>query len=156
MRKSTLLVREPLAFPLRDAKAPLVLAIDIGTSGLRSFLFDVRGRPVANAIAHRDRAPRFGTDGEVSVDPDERVRATADAIDETLAGAGRRAGDIVAVATCTFWHSLMGVDGRGRPTTRVITWADTRARAAAAALRRGLGAGATPARARCPFHAPHL
>src|SRR5437867_4437507 len=76
MRKSTLLVREPLAIPLREAKAPLVLAIDIGTSGLRSFLFDVRGRPVANAIAHRDRAPRFGTDGEVSVDADERVRAT--------------------------------------------------------------------------------
>src|SRR2546422_6415364 len=156
MRKSTLLVREPLAFPLRAAKAPLVLAIDIGTSGLRSFLFDVRGRPVANAIAHRDRAPRFGTDGEVSVDPDERVRATADAIDETLAGAGRRAGDIVAVATCTFWHSLMGVDGRGRPTTRVLTWADTRARAAAAALRRELDAVATHARTGCPFHASYL
>ena len=133
-----------------------MLAIDIGTSGLRSFLFDVRGRPVVNAIAHRDAALRTATDGEASVDPDERVRATADAIDETLAHAGRRAGEIVAVGICTFWHSLMGVDGRGRPTTRVLTWADTRARAAAAALRRELDPAATHRRTGCPFHASYL
>src|SRR2546430_13504652 len=118
--------REPLAVPLREAKAPLVIAIDIGTSGLRSFLFDVRGRPLANAIARRDRPLRTAADGEATVDPDERVRATADAIDETLARPGRRATDVAAVATSTFWHSLMGVDARGRPTTRLLTWAATR------------------------------
>ena len=127
--------REPLTVPLREAKAPLVIAIDIGTSGLRSFLFDVRGRPVANAIARRDRPLRTAADGEATVDPDERVRATADAIDETLARASRRATDIAAVATSTFWHSLMGVDARGRPTTRVLTWADTRAHRDGVSLR---------------------
>jgi len=148
--------REPLAVPLREAKAPLVIAIDIGTSGLRSFLFDVRGRPVANAIARRDRPLRTAADGEATVDPDERVRATADAIDETLARASRRATDIVAVATSTFWHSLMGVDARGRPTTRVLTWADTRAHRAAAALRAELDPVATHARTGCTFHASYL
>src|SRR5256885_4457812 len=148
--------REPLAVPLREAKAPLVIAIDIGTSGLRSFLFDVRGRPVANAIARRDRPLRTAADGEATVDPGERVRATADAIDETLARASRRATDIVAVATSTFWHSLMGVDARGRPTTRVLTWADTRAHRAAAALRAELEPGATHARTGCTFHASYL
>ncbi|HEV8535765.1 MAG TPA: gluconokinase [Candidatus Limnocylindria bacterium] len=150
------LAREPLAIPLRDAEAPLVLAIDIGTSGLRSFLFDSRGRPVAKAIAHRDRPVRTSTDGEVSVDPEERVQAAADAIDESLRVAGRRAGDIAAVATSTFWHSLMGVDARGRPTTRVLTWADTRARAAAATLRNELDPVATHARTGCAFHASYL
>ena len=148
--------REPLTVPLREAKAPLVIAIDIGTSGLRSFLFDVRGRPIANAIAHRDRPLRTAADGEATVDPDERVRATADAIDETLARASRRATDIAAVATSTFWHSLMGVDAGGRPTTRVLTWADTRARRAAAALRAELDPVATHARTGCTFHASYL
>lgn len=148
--------REPLTVPLREAKAPLVIAIDIGTSGLRSFLFDVRGRPVANSIAHRDRPLRTGADGEATVDPDERVRATADAIDETLARASRRAVDIAAVATSTFWHSLMGIDARGRPTTPVLTWADTRARGAAAALRAELDPVATHARTGCTFHASYL
>src|SRR5881296_3444823 len=85
MRKTPALVREPLAVRLREAQAPLVLSIDIGTSGLRSFLFDVAGRPVASAIAHRDRPVRTSIDGEASLDADERLRATASAIDETLA-----------------------------------------------------------------------
>src|SRR5881396_3579782 len=148
--------REPLTVPLREAKAPLVIAIDIGTSGLRSFLFDARGHPVANAIAHRDRPLRTAADGEATVDPDERVRAAADAIDETLASARRRATDIVAVATSTFWHSLVGVDAGGRPTTRVLTWADTRARGAAAALRRELDPIDTHARTGCVLHASYL
>jgi gluconokinase len=155
MRKAAL-AREPLAIPLREAKAPLVIAIDIGTSGLRSFLFDSRGRPVTTTIARRDRAVRVSTDGEATVDPDERVRAAADAIDETLAAAGTRAGDIAAVATCTFWHSVMGVDTSGRPTTRVLTWADTRAREAAAALRTEIDPIATHARTGCTIHASYL
>src|SRR5207302_1176824 len=155
MRKAGL-VREPLAIPLREATSPLVLALDVGTSGLRSFLFDVAGRPVARAIAHRDRPVRTSIDGEASLDADERLRATASAIDETLARAGRRVGEIAVVAVSTFWHSLLGVDDRGRPTTRVLTWADTRARAAAAALRRELDPGATHARTGCVLHASYL
>src|SRR2546428_11357082 len=148
--------REPLAIPLREAKPPLVLALDVGTSGLRSFLFDVAGRPVASAIAHRDRPVRTSTDGEASLDPDERVRATASAIDETLARAGRRVGEIAVVAFSTFWHSVLGIDERGRPTTRVLTWADTRARGAAAALRGELDPTVTHARTGCTFHASYL
>ncbi|TMG35559.1 MAG: carbohydrate kinase, partial [Chloroflexi bacterium] len=155
MRKAGL-VREPLAIPLRQAKPPLVLALDVGTSGLRSFLFDVAGRPVARAIAHRDRPVRTSIDGEASLDADERLRATASAIDETLARAGRRVGEIAVVAFSTFWHSVLGVDERGRPTTRVLTWADTRARAAAAALRGELDPTVTHARTGCTFHASYL
>ncbi|HEV8670889.1 MAG TPA: FGGY family carbohydrate kinase [Candidatus Limnocylindria bacterium] len=150
------MLREPLAIPLREARAPLVLALDIGTSGLRVFLFDVRGRPIVRCIAHADRPVRTSADGEVTVDADERVRAACGAIDTVLASAGRRAGEIAAVATSTFWHSLVGVDARARPTTRVLTWADTRARGAAAALRRELDPIATHARTGCVLHASYL
>ena len=117
------MLREPLAIPLREARAPLVLALDIGTSGLRVFLFDVRGRPITPLIAHADRPVRTSADGEATVDADERAGAAFRAIDAILASAGRRAGEIAAVATSTFWHSLVGVGADGRPTTRVLTWA---------------------------------
>jgi len=149
-------LREPLAISLREARAPLVLALDIGTSGLRAFIFDVRGRPIASCIAHADRPVRTSADGEVTVDADERVRAACGAIDTVLARAGRRAGEIVAVAASTFWHSLVGVGVDGRPTTRVLTWADTRARGAAAELRREIDPVATHARTGCVLHASYL
>jgi gluconokinase len=149
-------LREPLAIPLHQARPPLVLSLDIGTSGLRVFLFDVRGRPIDRCIAHADRPVRMGPDGEATVEADERVRAACGAIDEVLAGAGRRASEIVAVAASTFWHSVLGVDAEGRPTTRVLTWADTRARGAAAALRRELDPKATHARTGCVLHASYL
>jgi gluconokinase len=155
MRKAAL-VREPLAITLREAKGPLALALDIGSSGLRTFLFDARGRPVGRAIAHRERPLRVSSAGEATVDADERVRAAASAIDETLAAAGRRAGDIAVVATCTFWHSVLGVDTSGKPTTPVLTWADTRARFAAAALRSELDPIAVHARTGCTIHASYL
>jgi len=83
-------LREPLAIPLRDARSPMVLAIDIGTSGLRVFLFDGRARPIAHCIAHADRPLRISADGEATVDADERVRAACATIDVVLAKAGRR------------------------------------------------------------------
>ena len=150
------MLREPLAIPLRDARSPMVLAIDIGTSGLRVFLFDGRARPIAHCIAHADRPLRISADGEATVDADERVRAACATIDVVLANAGRRASDIAAVAVSTFWHSLMGVDAAGRPTTRVLTWADTRARGPAAALRREVDPIATHARTGCVLHASYL
>ena len=150
------MLREPLAVPLRAARAPLVLALDIGTSGLRVFLFDSRGRPIVRAVAHADRPLRTSADGEATVDADERVRAACGAIDEVLGSAGRRAGEVAVVAASTFWHSLLGVDARGRPTTRVLTWADTRARGAAAALRREVDPVATHARTGCVLHASYL
>ena len=150
------MLREPLAIPLREARAPLVLALDIGTSGLRVFLFDARGRPIAPFARHADRPVRVSADGEATVDADERVRAACGLIDAVIASAGRRAGEIAAVATSTFWHSLVGVGGDGRATTRVLTWADTRARGAAAALRREVDPVATHARTGCVLHASYL
>jgi gluconokinase len=74
------------------------------------------------------------------------------AIDDALAAVGERAGSIVGVATDTFWHSLIAVDASGRPLTPVITWADTRARDASAALRQQFDAAAIHRRTGAPLH----
>src|SRR6266508_5844108 len=73
---------------------------------------------------------------------------------------GIRDGHVTGVQTCalpiSFWHSLVGVGADGRPTTRVLTWADTRARNAAATLRREVDPVATHARTGCVLHASYL
>ena len=150
------MIREPLAIPLRAARPPLVLALDVGTSGLRAFLFDARARPIRSCIAHSDRAVRTSADGEATLDASERASAAIGAIDRVVDRAGKRAGEIAAVATSTFWHSLVGIDTTGKPTTRVLTWADTRARRAAQGLRRELDEDALHARTGCRVHASYL
>ena len=123
-----------------------VLSIDVGTSGVRAALFDEQGNPIEGAQALTRRAP-----GDfVELDPDVLVDEVRRTIDELLA---RSVGaDIQARAISTFWHSLMGVDGEGKPTTPVLTWADTRAVHAAKSLRTEFDEREIHARTGCRFH----
>lgn len=148
-------IREPLAIPLREARPPLVLTLDVGTSGLRTRIFDARARPIRGCTSATLSGLRTTTGGEASLDAAALRRALGVLMDATLKAAGRRAGDIAAVSVCTFWHSLLGVDGAGRPTSRILTWADTRAHAAAAALRAELDAAAVHARTGATLHASY-
>lgn len=138
------------------AKAPLVLSLDIGTSGLRAFAFDARGRALRSTGVTIDREIRISRAGEASVDADERLRDVEHAVDTVLARVRSRGADMAAVAVSTFWHSLLGSDPRGRPTTRVLTWADTRARGARAHLRTELDSDETHRRTGCYLHASYL
>lgn len=150
------MIGEPLAIPLREARAPLILTLDLGTSSLRALVFDAAARPIRRATAFSERLPRTSRLGESSLDPAERSRAAFVAIDSVMRALGRRAADVAAVSVAAFWHSLTGVDARGRATTRVITWADTRPRDAAAVLRRDLDEDAVHARTGCVLHASYL
>jgi hypothetical protein len=133
-------IREPLAIPLRDAEGPLVVAIDVGTTGVRTFVFDRRARPIGVSVTRLVHAVRTSRDGAATLDAERVARSVGDALDTAVARTARRGGDIAAVSMSTFWHSLVGVDGRLRPTTPLLTWADTRPRSAAAELRRELDA----------------
>lgn len=150
------MIREPLAIGLREAEAPLVLAIDIGTSGVRAFVFDRRARPIGVCIARAEHAVRTSGEGEATLDPQALTRSVFGVIDIAVRRAGRRAAEIQAVSVCTFWHSLLGIDDRARPTTRLITWADARPRSAAARLRKELDEIAVHARTGCMLHASYL
>src|SRR5947209_6017157 len=131
MERTRRLVNEQLASVGVGRDAPCVLALDIGTSSVRALLYDASGTAIPGAQAHHTYELTLGDDGEHSVDADRLVALVADCIDEVLAGAGAHVAGIAAVATDTFWHSLVAVDADGRALTRVITWADARPRAAA-------------------------
>jgi gluconokinase len=107
------------------ATHPLALALDIGTSSARALLFDSRGRQIRDAECQIVYQLTATADGGAEVNPDFLF----DLVCQTLDGLLRvDRGEIVAVGVTGFWHSLMGLDRNGTPTTPVLLWADTRSR----------------------------
>lgn len=134
------------------ADGPLVLTLDIGTSSARALLFDARARPLAGLEARRTHSVTTTPDGGAELDPEFLVRQVEETVDELLARAGTRAGSIAAVACCTFWHSVMGLDAAGAPLTAVYTWGDTRAASAGKELHARLDEKSFHARTGAFFH----
>jgi gluconokinase len=88
-------------------------------------------------------------DGGAELDPERLLDHVCGAIDQVL---DHDAPPILAVATDTFWHSLLGVDAAGRPVTPVYLWLDARSRGEVAGLRERLDERAVHARVGCVFH----
>jgi gluconokinase len=137
------------------APSPLVVALDVGSSSARALAFDDRGRalPLERQVEYEMATT---PDGGVEIDADRLVALTAEALDGLLAGLGRRAGDVAAVATTTLWHTVLGVGADGRPLTPLYSWADTRSARAVEALRGRVDEKAYHARTGCPIHTSYL
>jgi gluconokinase len=90
-------------------------------------------------------------DGTVETDADAVVDLVFGAMDGAVAAlpSGSR---VAAVGFSALWHTLLGVDGSGRPVTPAYAWSDTRATGAAAELRTELDEGAVRARTGVRFH----
>src|SRR5258708_24818521 len=108
-----------------DSPHPYILAPDIGTSWVRALLFDSTGSAVPHVLAQHTYTLNTSSDGEVSVDAELLVDLVAKTIDEALAAAGPLASHIGAVATDTFWHSLIRVDAAGHAIIPVRTCDNT-------------------------------
>lgn len=132
-----------------------MLAIDAGTSSVRALVYDAGGSEVAGREFHRPYAVTTTPDGGVTADPDLLIQLTIACIDDLVTAVGEAGRQIAAVACDTFWHSLMGVDNRGKPLTPVFTWADTRAGKAAADLRERLDQRAVHQRTGCVLHSSY-
>ena len=125
-----------------------ILTLDIGTSSVRATIYGDRLRTVRPPahVAYRWRA---AADGTVDLPAARLERVVQSAMDGALTG---YRGTIDIVATAAFWHSLIGVDARGRAITPVLPWTDTRASAEATALRDRLDEAAVHARTGCRLH----
>ena len=129
-----------------------VLALDIGTSSVRAAAFDARGDMLESSLCHLPYKVQTSEPGEVSSDPDALVALIAKSVDKALAAARKEGRHIFAVATSCYWHSLMGIDKAGRPTTELLTWADTRSSAETARLRASADEHPYHRRTGCFFH----
>ncbi|MCA1557463.1 MAG: carbohydrate kinase, partial [Acidobacteria bacterium] len=135
-----------------DEDAPLVLALDVGTSSVRAALYTEEAREIVGTQARAASNHSTSIEGGAEPDADEALEQVARTVDAALGLAGHRALRIETVALSCFWHSLMGVDDEGRAITPVLSWADTRAARFAEELRRKLDEPKTHARTGAPFH----
>ncbi len=138
-----------------NSRIPFVLALDVGTSSTRALLFDATGAAVPGIQAQDTYELTITGEGEVSVDADKLVEVVATTIDKALHAAGSLASSIGAVATDTFWHTLVGVDQDGRPVMPLLTWEDTRPRQAVAELAKLLDRTAIHQRTGARLHASY-
>lgn len=105
----------------------LILGLDIGTSGVRAALYDMRGEMVPGTLVKSERSLESTDDGGSEIDADVAFKQVVQTLDDVLRQPAAKKAEIAHVASCAFWHSLVGVDEKGRPTTKVFGWADTRA-----------------------------
>ena len=134
--------------------APVLLSIDVGTSGMRAALFDERGDEVPGAQARRS-SQAMGASDFAEFDADVLFDKVVKTIDELFTFESCRAEQIELIAVSAFWHSLIGIDAAGIPTTPLLTWADTRAAQFAKDLRAQFDEAEIHSRTGCRFHASY-
>jgi gluconokinase len=130
-----------------------VLSVDVGSSSVRAGLYDGSGDDIEGTEVKLDYDFDYTPEGGASKDAGELLDLVARAVDGALSRAGGE--DISGVAMSTFWHSVLGVDGGGRPTTPILTWADRRAATVAPELRERLDEGAVHRRTGCVLHSSY-
>lgn len=135
---------------------PFVLSIDIGTSSIRSAVYDRDGMPVRGIESRRSVEVRSTIAGASTLDPDQLLRSVWEVLDVVVQRSGNLADHIAGVGMCTFAANILGLDENARAVTPLITYADTRAAAEAAYLRQRLDAAAYHDRTGCCFHASYL
>lgn len=105
-----------------EAVEPLILAIDVGSTGTRGAVYDARGLPVSEKV----KVPHeftTGADGTSTIDPDQVVAEITSCFDRLLEAVSR---PIAGVAIDTFASSLVGVHADGSAITPCYTYADSR------------------------------
>lgn len=129
---------------------PVVLAIDIGTSSVRTALFDGNARRIPRSNADQVYRVRHSAEHGAELDPQVLLRAARKCLRQTRRLTTRPAG---AVGGSGFWHSLLGLDRSGRPLTPIFTWADGRCVEDAARLREKFDERAIQQRTGCMLRA---
>jgi gluconokinase len=137
------------------AERPLVIALDIGTSSVRAALHDRLGRPLTGCAVQFPYEWEMGSDGSVRLAHKTLLELVGRALDDLVAAAGSLATEVVAGGVSCFFHSIVGLDGAGRPMTPVLSWADTTSAAEAAALRERIDPKRVHASTGVPIHASY-
>ena len=133
---------------------PLALAVDIGTSAVRAFIYDSDGVGITGVRLRYEWTTSH--DGGAEIDVERLVTLVVEAMEVALAGAGPLSARVVAVGLTGMWHSLVAVGGNDTPVMPLYSWSDTRAGAAADRLRRTLDERAFHTRTGTVFHPSYL
>jgi gluconokinase len=137
----------------RESEGARILSVDVGSSSVRAELYDDVGDSVDGTEVKFDYEFEYSPKGGAEKDADELLDLVVRAVDGTLSEAGGAV--ISGVAMSTFWHSVLGLDRDGRPTTPILTWADRRAAECVPDLRERLDERANHRRTGCVLHSSY-
>lgn len=120
-----------------QSQRPLVIAIDIGTTSVRSMIVAADGEVLASAQErYTTLQPRPYHEEQ---DPVLVATATYRAIQQCTQSAGDAARQIVAMGVSSQMYSVLALDADGAPLTNSMIWADARAETQAHQLRAEFG-----------------
>ncbi len=122
---------------------------------MRAALYDFAGNVLPATMVKNERQLKMTEDGGAEIDADEAFSQVVEAINDVLKKTKNLNGKIEYVAASSFWHSLIGIDKSGKPTTKVFGWADTRSRKYVAVLRRNLEESKIHNRTGARFHSSY-
>jgi xylulokinase len=122
----------------QNPTAPLLLAFDLGTTGLKTCLYRFNAGLELLAAANGRYPLRLGQAGEAEQDPDDWWRAMADGSRKALAETGVPASAIAGISFCAQMQALVLVGADGRALRPAMSYLDRRA---AAEMRDFGGAG---------------
>lgn len=114
-----------------------LLIIDIGSSSVRTLLFNDDATLIENATLSQSHDFETDNDGSAVADAVELQQLVESCIDDILSHPSAK--DIRAVGMATFVGNWVGLDKNSQPITPVMTYADTRSRDDIAILRDKLG-----------------
>ena len=117
---------------MSPTSSPLVLAVDLGSSGIRVALVDEAGRALASATESIPMT--LLPDGTAEEDAEEIWRALGRSIERALAEAPEAGARVAAILCGSQYSSLVPVDAAGRPLGPLVLYLDTRAAALSRAL----------------------
>ena len=123
------------------AEQGLVVAIDVGTSGTRTAIFDANtGRLVAQT--HREYPSLFPRPAWVEQRAEDWWETACHTCRATLRSLEGKSGDLVAVSITNQRETIVPVDDEGNPLHNAIVWQDRRTIPQCTTIRDGLGAEA--------------
>jgi len=110
-----------------------IIGVDIGTTNTKAVAFTLDGKVLGSAGVANTPLP--GEPGGHELDPESLFRGVLDCLNELLRQTAGQEG-LSGISFSCAMHSLIAVDGQGRPLTAAITWADLRSKDFAAALKK--------------------
>lgn len=133
-----------------SGKRDIIIAVDMGTTSTKALAVDGRGTVRA---AHAAGYPLYTPGpGRAEQDPDAIFEAVTACIEHVVKGGGFAPDDIAGVTFSSASHSLIVLDGEGRPLSPSVTWADQRSAPQAARLLQDGSGKAIYARTGTPIH----
>ncbi|WP_425058877.1 Xylulose kinase [Sporomusa carbonis] len=129
---------------------PIMVGVDIGTTGIRSVAYRLDGS--STAVATEEYPLSTDQSGIAEQDADTIMMAMEAVISRTVRLLGDEAAQIKGIAFSSVLHSFLAIGEDGRPLSRLMTWADTRGQIYLEELKQKLDAKALYRRTGCPLH----